>query len=253
MLRRSGILLVGLLAVLLAGLRPAISAESVIVYTENYPPFSFIGADGEVEGKATAKVHQLLKEAGIDHSIRLLPWARAMRKARSDEDALIFSLIRTPGREEQFDWLARLAESSFYLQARADDMRVFTPETIKSGVYTGSCIANDLACEFFLWTGMPPENIIPIHQDLTGDFQMVVAGRADLYISDISVSITLRGAKGLDPSLTKPVMKLGGKSGYYLAAGMQVSQAIRDDIKSAHARLVELGTYSVVPVHVPLK
>lgn len=228
-------------------------AEPLVVYTENYPPFSFTGADRTVLGSATAKVRQILDAAEVEYTIRLLPWARAMRMARSDSNALIFSLVRTPKREERFDWLAPIAESSFYLQARADDMRVFTPETIRSGIYSGSCIANDLACEFFLWAGMPPENVIPVHISLTGDYQMVIAGRADLYISDMSVSVALRRAKGIDTSLTKPVMKLGGKAGYYLAAGKQVPQSVRDKIKSAHARLVSLDVYKVVPEQTPSK
>lgn len=241
------------IAALVVSMSPKAWAEPLVVYTENYPPFSFTNTDGIVAGGATANVRQILDVAGVDYTIRLLPWARAMRMAKSDSNALIFSLVRTPKREERFDWLAPLAESGFYLQARADDTRTFTPETIKSGIYTGSCIANDLACEFFLWTGMPTENIVPVHISLTGDFQMVVAGRADLYISDMSVSIALRRARGIDPSLTKPVMKLGGKAGYYLAAGKQVPQEVRDKIKAAHARLVSLGAYNVVPVQTPSK
>lgn len=247
MLRRSGILLVGLLVALLAGLRPAISTEPVVVYTENYPPFSFIGADGAVDGMATAKVHQLLKETGLDYSIRLLPWARSMNFAQKDDNALIFSLTWTPTREPLFDWLAPLAESNFYLHARADDMRPFTRDTVASGVYTGSCVANDLGCEFFRWVGMPQENIIPIHKDLTGDFQMVIAGRADLYISDVTVNNRLRKSHGYDPALTKPVMKLEGKTGFYLAAGKQVLQATRSKIKAAFSRLQSQGSYKIIP------
>lgn len=224
-------------AILFVCLSATVSAAPLVVYTENYPPFNFADDDGTVDGIATAKVRQLLDEAGVDYSLRLLPWARAMHHAQSDDNALIFSLAWTPKREKQFDWLAPLAEANFYLHARADDMRVFTPEAIKSGAYTGSCVANDLGCEFFLWVGMPQENIIPIHKDLTGDFQMVIARRADLYISDVTVNNLLRRSHGYDPALTRPVMKLEGKTGFYLAAGLQVPQATRGKIKAAYARL----------------
>jgi len=225
---------------------PEAMPETLVVYTENYPPYNFAAADGTVVGKATESVRQILDESGIDYSIRLLPWARTMHFAQSQENALIYSLTWTPKRDPQFDWLAPLAESNFYLHARADDMRIFTPQTIASGTYSGTCVANDLGCEFFLWVGMPPKKIIPIHKSLTGDFQMVIAGRADLYISDITANNRLRKSHGYDPALTKPVMRLEGKTGFYLAAGTQVSKAVRDKVKAAHQHLKAQGSYQVI-------
>lgn len=225
-------------------------AEPLIVYTENYPPYSFAAPDGSVVGVATQKVRQILNESGLDYSIRLLPWARTMQFAQSEQNALIYSLTWTPKREPEFDWLALLAEANFYLHARADDMRAFTPETIKSGAYIGTCVANDLGCEFFLWAGMPPENIIPINRNAIGDFQMVIAARADLYISDITVNNQLRTSHGHDPELTKPVMRLEGKTGFYLASGQQVPMAVRDAVKAAHQRLKAQALYTVISAEI---
>lgn len=225
---------------------PETIPEAIVVYTENYPPYNFTADDGAVDGMATASVRQILDEVGIDYSIRLLPWARTMQFAQTQENALIYSLTWTPKREPQFDWLAPLAESNFYLHARADDMRLFTKKTIASGVYSGTCVANDLGCEFFHWAGMPPEKIIPIHKNLTGDFQMVIAGRADLYISDITVNSRLRKSHGFDPALTKPVMRLEGKTGFYLAAGNQVPKSTRDKVKAAYERLKGQGKYKII-------
>lgn len=222
------------------------NSETLVVYTENYPPYSFAATDGTVAGKATESVRQILNEAGVDYSFRLMPWARAMYNAKTQENALIYSLTWTPKRDPRFDWLAPLAEANFYLHARADDMRLFTPETVASGAYSGTCVANDLGCEFFLWVGMPPGKIIPVHKDGTGDFEMVIAGRADLYISDVTVNSQLRKSRGFDPGLTKPVMRLEGKTGFYLAAGKQVSKSVRDKVRDAYQRLKAQGSYTVI-------
>lgn len=223
------------------------AAEPIIVYTENYPPYSFSASDGNVAGAATQKVRQILDESGLDYTIRLLPWTRTLQFAKAEENALIFSLTWTPKRDPDFDWLAPLAEANFYLHARADDMRLYNRETLASGTFTGTCVANDLGCEFFLWVGLPPEKIIPIHKSMTGDFQMVIAGRADLYISDMTVNRQLRISHGHDPEMTKPVMRLEGKTGFYLAAGKQVPMAVRGTVKAAHARLVSQGAYDIIP------
>jgi len=237
----------GALLLVCFGFRAEAEAEPLVIYTENYPPYSFAAPDGSVAGAATQKVRQILDESGLEYTIRLLPWARTLQFAMAEKNALIFSLTWTPKRDPEFDWLAPLAEANFYLHARADDMRLYNGETLASGTFTGTCVANDLGCEFFLWVGLPSEKIIPIHKTMTGDFQMVIAGRADLYISDITVNRQLRISHGHDPELTKPVMRLEGKTGFYLAAGKQVPRAVRGAVKAAHARLVSQDAYDIIP------
>lgn len=223
-----------------------VCGDPLIIYTENYPPYSYLGESGVVEGLATVKVRQVMDASGIDYEIRLVPWTRAVQYATTQNNSLIFSITRTPGREAKYDWLVPLADSNFYMFVRADEMRPVTEAALKAGKFTGSCVSNDLGCELFSWTGMPPENVIPVSSTETADFRMVIAGRADIYISDLSVNNRLRISHGFDPNLTKPVMRLTGKTGFYLASGKYVPDAIRAKIKLTYDQLTADGLYRIV-------
>lgn len=238
-------------ASLVGGVARAQDKPQLIVYTENYPPFNFEREDGSVGGLATEKVRQILDAAGVLYTIQVLPWARAMNAARTKDNALIFTITRTPRREYGFDWIALIAESNFHVYARADETRSITSEALKAGVFTASCVSGDLACELLIWAGVPTKNIIPIAKEGTGDFRMVVAGRADIYISDYSANKKLRLAEGYDPALTKPVMRLDSRAGFYLAAGLKVPLEVRKTIKEAYESLRASGQYQLVHLDGP--
>lgn len=220
--------------------------SGLVVYTENYPPFNFENEDGTVGGLATERVRQVLDAAGFDYEIRVVPWARAVNNTQSQDNALIYTLTRTPKREPSYHWLVPLSESNFYLFVRREETREITPEGLSAGLYTASCVSGDLTCELLTWAGIPEENIIPITESGTGDFRMVVAGRADIYITDLAVNDRLRRAEGFDPRLTKPAMKLQGKSGFYLASGPNLPKETSAKIKAAHQALVDQGAYHLV-------
>ena len=57
---------------------------------------------------------KVLAEAGYTSSLDVLPWARAYAIATSQANTLIFSIARTPQREEQFYWIGTLMDLQYY-------------------------------------------------------------------------------------------------------------------------------------------
>lgn len=90
------------------------SADSLVLTTENYPPFNFETGSGELDGLSVRVVEVLLEETGIDAGIRLLPWSRAYREARSEPGTCVFSTTRTPEREPLFAWVGPLVENQWH-------------------------------------------------------------------------------------------------------------------------------------------
>jgi len=159
---------------------------------------------------------------------------------------LIYTITRTPRREYGFDWLVLLAESNFHIFARADEARAVTRENLEAGMFTASCVSGDLSCELLVWAGVPVANIVPIPKQGTGDFRMVLAGRADLYISDIAANRRLRKAEGYSLDLTKAVLRLDSRAGFYLASGLNVPAEVRARIKESYKQLKASGDYQLV-------
>lgn len=231
-----------LVSTLMAG---AAWSEPVVIYTENYPPYNYLDDHGVVKGLATEKVQQVMSASGLAYEIRLVPWTRGLYFVESDPNALLYSMTRTPSRESRYQWLVPLAQSNFFVFSRKDDTRPISKDLIQSGAFTGACVSNDLGCELFRWVGMPKNRVIRVSSNDTADFRMVAAGRADLYISDINVNRRLRISEGFDPSLTKPVLRLDDKAGFYLVGGRNFDNGKADMIQNALKELMQAGDFSL--------
>lgn len=232
--------------VLLSRCLASLQAAEVIVYTEEYPPYNYLTKDSEVGGYATEKVRQVLNATGLRYEIRVIPWARAMKHALEDENALIYTITRTEEREMQFDWLVPLAKADFYLYARREDQRVFTLDKLKSGEYSTACITADLACVFLRNMGTPESRIVKISDNRTGDFRLVIAGRVDLYLSEILTNKYKRRKEGFSHFIVKPVIPVDFNGGFYLAGGFKAHKATRDRIRKTYEQLKKAGAYQLI-------
>ncbi|MCJ9430702.1 substrate-binding periplasmic protein [Kordiimonas marina] len=234
--------LMAALMLLPLGARP-VQASDVVIYTENYPPYNFTDMDGTVTGLNTAKVRQVMARSGLSYDIVVLPWARALRRARTEKNAFIYSIARIPEREKHFDWLVPLAPSNFFLFARTDEKRPVSTAALQKGLFLAACVSGDVTCDLMRSLGIPESKLIVLTDRGTNDFRLVIAGRADLYMSDKNANVRLRRMEGYDPALTKPVFGLGTRAGFYLAAGKQVSADLRGKVHAAYMALMKAGKY----------
>ncbi len=91
-------------------------AQSLTVMTEDYPPLNFL-KDGKAQGPSVEVVRLIMKEAGEDGTIQVLPWARAYMLTSNQENHILFSMTRIESREKLFKWVGPLAikHHAFYL------------------------------------------------------------------------------------------------------------------------------------------
>ncbi|WDE05229.1 transporter substrate-binding domain-containing protein [Thalassomonas viridans] len=78
---------------------------SLRVVTENFPPYNYQTDKGELAGVMNHIVQELLKRLESKQNIEVLPWARAYKIALTEPNTLIYSILKTPPREEKFHWL----------------------------------------------------------------------------------------------------------------------------------------------------
>ncbi|WP_081960814.1 substrate-binding periplasmic protein [Nitrincola sp. A-D6] len=81
--------------------------------TEEYPPYNYINAQGEVQGTATELIKNLLQRSGLTADFQLLPWARALTEAQMRENTCVFSTTRTVERNAHFEWIGPLLNNQW--------------------------------------------------------------------------------------------------------------------------------------------
>lgn len=91
-------------------------AAKLTVLTENFAPAQYLDANNNLVGDAADKVRLALDSTGIDYSISVNDWSMAYNIALRDAQSCIFSISRSPEREDNFIWFARLGQfdTNFY-------------------------------------------------------------------------------------------------------------------------------------------
>ncbi|WP_440877367.1 substrate-binding periplasmic protein [Thalassotalea sp. PLHSN55] len=66
--------------------------------------------NGQLKGPSAQIYKMLMKQSQLSIPVDFMPWARAFQKAQTTPNTLIFSLIRTDEREQQFHWLLPVSQ-----------------------------------------------------------------------------------------------------------------------------------------------
>lgn len=101
-----------LVAILLGSV--ATASERLTVVTEEAYPMNY-SQGTEVVGTATDYLRHVLNSNSISHDIKLMPWGRAYKTALEGRNVLIYSIARTPDREDKFHWLFEMKQIQYYL------------------------------------------------------------------------------------------------------------------------------------------
>ncbi|QLI81264.1 transporter substrate-binding domain-containing protein [Chitinibacter fontanus] len=99
---------------LLLALSSPLLAADFHAYTEELPPLNYL-AEQQPQGFSVELLQLLAKQAGVSISIEVLPWARAVEYADKDPHGILFTITRTPERENRYLWLGPISDRKIIL------------------------------------------------------------------------------------------------------------------------------------------
>jgi len=89
-----------------------IAQAKIRIVTEHLAPFQISDNHELVGGIVGIEIQQLLDKILPENIIEVLPWARAYQIALERPNTIIFSMVRTPDREDKFIWIGKVAQVS---------------------------------------------------------------------------------------------------------------------------------------------
>ncbi|MEJ6472891.1 substrate-binding periplasmic protein [Pseudoalteromonas piscicida] len=157
---------------------PSTKAKLQVV-TELSPPNQTI-ENHQVSGSSTDLVKAILKLAELEAEFAIYPWARAYKLAEHGNNTLIYSMARTPEREQRFHWIGPVAvfHLGFVTNNYREDIKVRSLEDAKK--YKIAVQRGDIAAGTLKALGF---NFIQT-SDIEKSYELLVANRVDLVIDD---------------------------------------------------------------------
>ena len=168
------------------------------IMTEDWTPYQF--QDGtELRGISVDLMVEMLKRAGssqVRSDIEMLPWARAYRWLRQQENTILFSTTRTPEREKLFRWVGPLFQNTTYLiAARKQNIKISSPEELQK--YRFGTIIDDASEMFLSRLGISADHF-ERNRNTRSNLRMLDAGRIDFIVSGWEAFVSDARIEGLD-------------------------------------------------------
>ena len=210
---------------------------SVMVYTENSPPYQLQGKH-QVEGLSTEKVRAILQLADIDATIEMMPWARALQVSSRQSNALIYAIARTPEREPYFTWIAPVANFKLGVITlrKRQDLKLTDEMTLNH--LTVASQRDDIASFWLEKHGFVENRNKLLCADIVCSWTLLKNGGVDFIIEDpnlIAATAPLVGLTADDIMLQFTIDELDVVG--YLAANKQLNRVILDKLIRAAADL----------------
>jgi polar amino acid transport system substrate-binding protein len=217
-------------------------ATSLILTTEDYPPFNIKGnSEKPISGISTDIVRELMKRAGITIDITMYPWQRALSIAASDSDSCVYSTVRTAKREASYKWVGPLTSDDWALFAPGDSkIKLQSLEDARNyrlGGYQGDAAGDFLVSHKFRVDLAESDKLNP---------QKLMAGRIDLWIAGVRTGPFVARREGV--SNIKPVLTFGEAKDYqmYLACNRALPDTLIARLNGLLKRMRADGTIAKI-------
>ncbi|RZM83375.1 hypothetical protein C3B51_07055 [Pseudoalteromonas rubra] len=199
--------------------------SKIKIVTENLPPYQMPDQHGKVQGVAAKKVNKLLSDLNIKADIQVMPWARAYKIAVNEPGTLIFSIVRTPAREDLFHWLGVLMSTKTYLISlrKRSDIKVERLSDLLN--YRVGVKRDDVVFQYLQSKGMLDTIVVLPETFVT--VKMLLKGRADIIAASpihLDYMCEKIGCKRSDFRFLFELDELSND--FYLAANRQTSADI---------------------------
>lgn len=161
---------------LLALLLPiTVQAADLKLVTEAYPPFNYREGD-TYKGASVEQVKLVMEDVGIDYTMEMMPWARALFLAGNREMHCVFTTVHNKERDPHFKWVEPLLTSRTVLIRKAGSLA--DPKSIdEAKAFRVGTQRDDYTQTILVENGFPR---IDLATDMELTLKKLLTGRVDL-------------------------------------------------------------------------
>lgn len=222
----------------------------ITFYSEIYPPANYFD-NKELVGITVDTLKEIWKELNQpEQYINIVPWARGYRYTLEKPNSALFTMSRTPAREDLFKWIGPIFNSTHVLIAKKSKQLNFKnlSEVFKYKVAT---VRSDISEISLNQVGFPEHNMARV-SELSLAYKMMESGRVDMIVVTIHGFEHLAKQLKFNASLYEHVWEVN-KYGNYIAFNKQTSDTIISKYKKAldnisHQHLLIKKKYELSPL-----
>jgi len=229
-----------LLLIVFLMLNASSSIAKQLVVTEVLPPYQLYNENNVLSGFSVEVLEALFKITKDDIDLKVLPWARAYRTALNKPNTLIFSLSRSPSRENLFFWGGKLTTEEVYAWGLKENFKTPITNIEQLKKYKIAIANSTITYQYFQQQKYP--NIYEIVSPNQG-LQMLYLNRIDIITSTKNTLKERAKELDLDFNLLKIIIPIPPVSlDLYFAFSLNSDDKVVRKYKDAYEKIIKNGT-----------
>ena len=215
---------------------------NLAIYTESFPPFSYMGADGSITGQSTEVVDEIINRTGQGATMELKDFSQAYDLTLIGPYTALYSTARNPLRENKFQWVGPIGSWEYTIYAKAgSNLSLASLEAAKTA--GNICVVRgDARHQFLLENNF--SNIVTEEEDGLCA-QRLAAGNISLWFGSSSSFAGIVEAAGLKQTGFKVLLSLPAGD-MYIAFNKKVPASLVAEWQSALDAMKSDGTYDAI-------
>jgi polar amino acid transport system substrate-binding protein len=203
---------------------PPVPTDKTRILAEDYAPFNYVDAQGNMAGSATSVVKAVMGKLGQNIPIEVMPWAKAYDLTLNNPGAALFSMARSPEREPLFMWVGSIGSYENWLYAKkGSNVRINSLQEAKT-VDKIAAVRNEAGQLKLAEQGF----INFVFTDTSADgLKKLMAGEADLWLGTREGIDIVAKKAGVNPDDLAPVVFVL-RADFYLAFNKNTDYATVD-------------------------
>jgi polar amino acid transport system substrate-binding protein len=204
-------------------LAPFSIAFAVQLITEHNPPAEYLDNEGNVSGVTVDLVKLLMQRLDEKGSFTIMPWSRGLLYAQSEPETILFETVKTPAREQLFQWVGPLKQYQIWLYSRSDRADSLLSSEQLSHKNIACSYRNSAINEDFRRLGFRENENFILTAKVGDCASMLSLGRVDLIaVSELMIDEIITQLAGDNIEL-KPIRQLSQRE-RYLAFSLDMSK-----------------------------
>jgi len=187
---------------------PNCQARTMIdIVTEFMPPLQLAKPGQKMQGLTADLVNSVVQDSQLHSTSNVFPWSRSYLLARTKPNVLIYPIIRTKEREDDFHWIGKIWSFSAAIYKHVDRANINVEELNDAKKYNISVYRNDFFHHYLLKNGFSASRLSPV-ADIEQSIKLFISGRVDLIVIDSSIFEYYLKQFNHDPTQYKQLVKL---------------------------------------------
>lgn len=212
------------------------------IYTEPYPPLTFINKNGEVTGYGTDILKEIMKRNHNFYNIKLSSWSNGYQLALNNPNFCLYTMDRTDIRENLFQWVGPIGTNTTWFYTKAGSGITISQVEDAKNLSSVGTVSSWFSTQYLQEQGFT--NLIYESQPEVM-VEKLMRGRIDAFVcTDITFPDILKDL-GYNYEDVNPAFALMA-SDFYIAFSKNTSPAIISQWQSALDEIKLDGTYDAI-------